>query len=268
MRKTIVHILLAFTLIAVTLFSGCSQDDLDKVLTGGEVITEEREFSDFSYLEISGAFDVDITQSDLFSVVISADESLFDLIEVSRQGDTLKIYLNPRHIFTDFTLGAKTLKAEITMPSLYGLEISGASTGTLNGFKSSDGFTLVVAGASSLNTGDIKIGITDIEVSGASRITGNMTADDADLEVSGASTLELSGTMDDIRLNVSGASRADLADLTVDDAEVRLSGASEATINVNGRLDSALSGASRLYFYGNPVMGDTDISGASTIKHK
>jgi len=43
---------------------------------------------------------------------------------------------------------------------------------------------------------------------------------------------------------------------------------SEATINVKGRLDSVLSGASRLYFHGNPTMGNTEVSGASTIKHK
>ena len=59
-----------------------------------------------------------------------------------------------------------------------------------------------------------------------------------------------------------------MTDVPVEDADVNLSGASEVTINVRGVLDIEMSGASRLYFYGNPTMGDTDVTGASTIKHR
>ncbi|MFC2056358.1 GIN domain-containing protein, partial [Chloroflexota bacterium] len=159
-------------------------------------------------------------------------------------------------------------KVEIAMPALYGLQLSGASKGTITGLKSTRGFSLGLSGASSLETVDIVVGDAEFEVAGASRVSGNITADDAEFEVSGASSIELSGSADNIILEVSGASRVDLADFTLSDADVELSGASEATVNVKGRLDTALSGASRLYFYGNPTMGDTDVSGASTIKHK
>ncbi|MFC2020543.1 head GIN domain-containing protein [Chloroflexota bacterium] len=269
MKNTITLVAITAVLIATALFSGCTEAGLgERNAEKEEVITEERDFADFTYLDVSAAFNVEITRSDSFSVIISADKSLFDLIEVSRVGDTLKIFLNPRHIFTDFTLGTKTLKAEITMPALYGLEISGASSGTISGFKSTKDFSLVVSGASSLETIDTAVGDAEVEVSGASRLSGNMTAEDADFEVSGASSIVLSGSADDLALVVSGASRVDLANFPVDDADIGLSGASEATLNVIGRLDTDLSGASRLYFYGNPTMGETSISGASTIKHK
>ena len=262
MRKAITPVMLTAVLIAAVLFSGCT------TTAPGDVITEEKDFADFTHVDVGSAFEVEITRSDTFSVIISADESLFDLVEVSKVGETLKIYLNPRHIFTDFTLGAKTLRAEITMPALYGLELSGASKGTVNGFKSPEDFSLVVSGASSLETVDIAVGDAEFQVSGASRVSGNMTANNAEFEVSGASSIELSGSADDIILEISGASRVDLADFSLNNADVKLSGASEATVNVKGKLDCALSGASRLYFYGNPTMGDTNVSGASTIKHK
>ena len=262
MRKAIIPAMLAAVLIVPAIFSGCTEAGT------GDVITEEKDFADFTHVDVGSAFEVEITRSDSFSVIISADESLFDLVEVSRVGETLKIYLKPRHFFTDFTLGAKTLKAEITMPALYGLLLSGASKGTITGFKSTHDFRLGVSGASSLETVDIAVGDAEFQVSGASRVSGNMTADDAEFEVSGASSIELSGSADSVILEASGAIRVDLADFALDDADVELSGASEATINVKGRLDTALSGASRLYFYGNPTMGDTSVSGASTIKHK
>lgn len=262
MRKAVIPFVLTALLIAAAIFSGCEET------AQGEVITETKDFSGFNYVDVGSAFEVEITRSDSYSVVISADESLFDYVEVSKAGTTLKIYLNPRHILTDFTLGAKTLKAEITMPALHGLEVSGASKGTITGFKSSYDFNLVVSGASSLEMVNIGVGNAGIEVSGASRISGNMTAYDTTFEISGASSCELSGSADMMVLVVSGASRVDQTDFPVNSANIELSGASEATVHVKGRLDITASGASRLYFYGNPTLGYTDVSGASTIKHK
>ncbi len=262
MKKTANPVILAAVLIAAVLFSGC------EATPPGEVITEVKDFTDFTYVDVGSAFEVEITRSDSFSVIISADESLLDYVEVSKTGGTLKVYLMPHHIFTDFTLGAKTLKAEITMPALDGLQLSGASTGTITGFKSPHDFSLGVSGASSLEMFDIIVGDAEFEVSGASRVSGNMTANNVEFGVSGASSAELSGLAEDIVLEVSGASRVDLTDFPLNDADVKLSGASEATINVKGRLDINVSGASRLYFIGNPTLGETNVSGASTIKHK
>jgi len=47
-----------------------------------------------------------------------------------------------------------------------------------------------------------------------------------------------------------------------------LSGASNASIQVNGKLDLELSGASRLTLGGNPTMGKVQISGASSLSRR
>ena len=265
MRKAIVAAALAVVLV---MSAGCEGDGPIRIGVSEEVITEKKEFTGFTSVDAGSAFEVEITRSDSFSVVISAEESLFDYVEVTKTGNELKIYLNPRHIFTDFTIGAKTLKAEITMPAIDELRLSGASRGTITGFRSTSDFDADVSGASKLEIVDCQVGNADIEVSGASKISGNVTAADIEFEVSGASTAELSGTADDMALDVSGASKANMADFLVRDADVEVSGASEATVNVKGKLDIELSGASRLYFYGNPNIGRQDVSGASTIKHK
>jgi len=262
MKKAVVPVILTAVLIAAAIFSGCSET------ASGEVITETKDFSDFNYVDTGSAFEVEITRSDSYSVIISADESLFDYIEVSKIGATLKIYLNPRHIFTDFTLGAKTLKAKITMPALYGLNLSGASKATITGFKSSKDFNLNVSGASSVDIDDIEVGDIEFEVSGASKVSGSVNASDVRFEVSGASEVDLEGSADNIMLKASGASKVNLADFPLSNANAKLSGASETTLDVKGRLDAVLSDASRLYFQGNPTMGNISVTGASTIKHK
>ncbi|UCD10092.1 MAG: DUF2807 domain-containing protein [Dehalococcoidales bacterium] len=263
MKKGLIPVILILTLVAVLILPGCNG-----TIGAGEVITEKKDFKNFTSVDISSAFEVDIIQSSTYSVVISADEDLFDYIEVSQTGSKLVIYLSPRHIFTDFTLGKRVLKAEISMASLHELVISGASKGTVTGFKSASPLTLDISGATTLKIVDIVAGDTDCEVSGASKLTGNMTAGYADFIVSGASSMELSGVANNMEIEVSGASRADLEKFHVGNVDIVLSGASESTVYVNEVLDFEVSGASRLYFVGNPTLGKTDVSGASTIKHK
>ena len=261
MRQAIIPLVVVVALTAA-LLSACET-------TGpGGLVTEERDFTNFTYVDVEGTFNVEIVQSDSFSITISADRSFFDYVAVSKEGKTLKIYLNPRHTFTDFTLQARTLKAKITMPALYGLKLSGASKATVTGFSSSKDFNLDISGASSLNMDDMEVRDIDCEVSGASKVTGSINASDVRFEVSGASKVELDGSARNIVLNTSGASKVDLADFPLKNANIKLSGASEANLDVKGRLDCVLSAASRLYFQGNPTMGNVRVSGASTIKHR
>jgi len=263
MRKTFSSVLVVLSLIITLLLAGCG----DGIGTG-KVITEKKDFTNFTSVEIGSAFEVTITRADTYSVTISADETLIEYIEVNQTGSKLKIYLNPRHIFTDFTLGKRVLKAEITMPSLNGLSISGASRGTVTGFSSTSNLDLQISGATTCTLVGMQAGVVDGEVSGASRITGNLTASVMMMVVSGASSLELSGSANSLDIEVSGASRADMTNFPVKDADVEVSGASEATVYVHETMDIEVSGASRLYFIGNPTLGITNVSGASTIKHK
>jgi len=229
----------------------------------GNLKTEEMDFSGFNRVEISSAFEVAVVQSDSYSVSITADDNLFKYVDVSKEGETLKIGLK-----TVTLVWPATLKAEITMPQLRGLDLSGATRGTVSGFSSTENLDTEVSGASYLELVDISAGDIKFDVSGASKVTGDITASDADFDVSGASTLQLEGSAKDIVADAGGASRIKLSGFTVNNANVRLSGASSGTVNLDGRLDANLSGASKLEYIGEPTMGTINTSGASTLSKK
>ena len=211
----------------------------------GNLKTEEREFSGFTAVEVGWAFEVSIKQSSSYSVVISADEKIFDKIEVEQVEDTLVIDLDPGGIDpTGFVR-----KAEIKMPDLNKLILSGATRGTAEGFSNSNQFILEVSGASSLDMNNINVG-------------------DAEIEVSGASTLDASGTAQDLRSRVTGASNMDLFNFPINNADIEVYGASQATINLDGALNANLSGASRLEYIGEPTLGDINRDATSTIEKK
>jgi hypothetical protein len=256
MKKTIMAALVA-VLFTLGLLAGC----VGGVVKGsGNLDTQEFIFSDFTRIEVGYAFEIEITHDSSYSVSITADDNLFDHILVSKQGTTLKIRLEPalHYAFTK-------LQAKITMPQLYGLALSGATRGTVSGFSFTDNIDIEVSGASSLDLVEMSAGNVKFDISGASKITGDIAANDGNITVSGASTFQLEGSASDIVVNASGASRVKLAAFLVNNVDVTLSGASSGTVNLDGRLDADLSGASKLLYIGEPTMGTINTSGASTL---
>lgn len=261
MKKSVLLILVPL-LIIIAMAIGCRGG---VVRGSGDLETEVFGYQDFTRIDIGHAFEVEIIQSDTYSISITADDNLFEYIEVLKDGDILEIGLEPV-----ITLWSSTLRAEITMPELRGIYLSGATRGTVEGFSSPDNLDISISGASSIDLMDITTGDASLEVSGASRAIGVLYSGDADFEVSGASSVQLEGSADDLMVDVSGASRANLGAFTVDNADISFSGASSGTVALNpdGVLDVDLSGASRLSYIGEPVMGRINISGASSINQK
>jgi hypothetical protein len=213
------------------------------VTGSGNVVTEEQDVTGFDRVNASHAFHVDITQAEEFQVVVRIDDNLRQYLRVVKRGSTLEIGLEPGGVRS---IGRATLEAEVTMPELTGVHLSGASHVTIAGFSSANPL--------------------DVDASGASELRGDIAAADARFSVSGASRVTLSGSADDLTVEASGASRVDLSDFEVADAEIELSGASRATVSASGRLDARSSGASHLTYLGSPALGEIETSGASSIE--
>ena len=247
MKKTVTIVIAIVAVVAVVSTVIALKGWPAGLIGSGNLETESYAFSDFTELEIGSAFEFEVIQSSSYSINITADDNVMDYVQVSKDGQTLKIRLRTG---LGIFLGpvSATLRASVSMPQLRGLTASGASHGTVSGFSSAEDF--------------------DITVSGASRVTGDITAGDVEFGISGASTIELQGSGSDIDANVSGASHFNLEAFTVDNADVNLSGASSGTVNLSGKLDANLSGASTLLYIGEPTMGDINTSGASTISRK
>ena len=158
-------ILVWLTAIGALALAACGGGLADRVTTGsGQVITEQRDFADFTAVDVRNVFEAEIVQSDSFNFSITADDNVLAHVIVSRDEATLRIRLEPRlyrHI---------TMKIKIAMPDLRELDLRGASRVTVKGFESSRDLDIDISGASSL-TGDIKAGGVTIEALGASRVT-------------------------------------------------------------------------------------------------
>lgn len=247
---------------AIALGSGYWPMD-GRVRGSGQLDTRAMDVTAFTAVEVGWAFTVTVEQADAFSVDITAEDNLFDYIVVDQAGDTVTIGLAPGYSYNH---AAMTLRAVVTLPRLEALALSGASSGTLRGFHASHPLSLDVSGASSLALTDLSTGPIDTDVSGASTLTGGVTASGtAQFRVSGASTLELTGSAQDGVFDIDGSSTVRLGAYPLLNANVTLGGASHATINLSGRLNADVSGASHLTYLGDPTLGDIVTSEGSTV---
>lgn len=251
-------------MVAVLLLSCLAAGCYGAIRGSGNLETREFNHSNFTRIEVGTAFEVEVVRSDSFSISITMDDNLFDYLNVSKSGETLEIRLKSGYGYI-----SHTAIAEITMPELRKLDFSGATDGTVSGFSSAQDLAVGLSGASSLDMVDMAAGDVDFGLSGASHLTGGMTADgDVRFDISGASSVILSGSADDLDADVSGASRLALDDFPVNNASIELSGASNGTVNLDGTLNADLSGASHLYYIGEPTLGELKTSGASSISKK
>ncbi|KON29671.1 hypothetical protein AC477_05620 [miscellaneous Crenarchaeota group-1 archaeon SG8-32-1] len=213
-----------------------------EVVGSGDLVTNEEFFSDFTAVDAGSGFSVEISESNSFSVLVTADDNVMDYVEITKSGDTLMI-----RVEWGYSFRSVTLKAEITMPELHSLELSGGAKGKLEEFNASNQFS--------------------VRLSGGSRLTGEFeTSEDTEFYLSGGSHLSgFVGEANDLIIDASSGSHTDLSDFEVHDADVELSGGSRATINLDGRLDADLSGGSHLNYIGDPTLGDIETSGDSKI---
>jgi hypothetical protein len=196
----------------------------------GDLVTEEYSFTDFSQLEI-GMFDAEVRQGEGYSVVLEMDKSLLDHVQVTREGETLRVGLDPSQ---SYQMENIHMRAEITMPTLTGLTMGLVDDAEVTGFRSED---------------DLAIDL------GKSSLRGEVHAGDLEITAEVGSTVDLSGSAADVTVRAAVDSNVDLSKLECEDAVVKAEASSQVTVYPAGRLD-AEARASEVRYIGDPTLGE------------
>ncbi len=205
-----------------------------------QVKKESRNVSNFNAIEVSGAFEVTMTQGSSEALQIEADSEVMPDIVTRVVGNTLKIYVD------GWQNVRGPLKAYLTFKDLKSIDVSGA--------------------VSIESTDRLQFEQLEFGGSGASEVDLELTATKLMLDLSGASKMVLKGKVDRAVAECSGASKLRLGDLETRDFSFECSGASEAEVWATESLSIECSGASSVRYKGNPEKLTTDASGASSIR--
>jgi hypothetical protein len=217
-------------------------EDAIVIKKSGVLVTKEYPFTDFSQLEI-GMFDVEVRQGEGYSVVLEMDENVLDHVQVTQEGERLRIGLDPSETYNMDNIH---MRAEITMPTLTGLTMGLVDDGEITGFQSEDALVIDL---------------------GKSSLRGEVRAGDLEITAQVGCTVNLSGSAADVSVKAAVDSLVDLSELECENAVVIAEVSSQVTVYPTGRLDAEAS-ASQVWYIGDPTLGEITSELDGTVERK
>lgn len=208
----------------------------------GEIITQERVVSGFNEIDLRGFGNLIIEQSDKESLKMEARKRILSKIETKVDDGRLVIefermwpweFFNPKEQINFYVSAANLNK-------------------------------ISVSGAANIESRNIKSENFEINVSGAAKSDLNIETKNLKVDISGAGKFFLAGIADNQFVSISGAGKYDAENLKSQEVKIRISGAGESVVSAEKKLIANISGASRLYYLGNPEI-IKEVSGTSSI---
>lgn len=226
----------------------------------GELADRTFNVSDFDGVDVSGGFDVNLVQGSSESVIISAQENLFEYITVKVESGILKIGLERNVIQT------KGLKAKIYLKSISSLGVSGGGDVTAETILDVPKLAIDLSGGGNIRT-NLKTGELDCHISGGgdAEISGDVSS--YKIDVSGGGNIQSDLTSQVITCSMSGG-----GDLTIKNqgsakmADINISGGGNLRLNVEAdEVKCSVSGGGDATLEGNSRRLDVSLNGGGDI---
>lgn len=207
-----------------------------------EVVTEERKTDDFTGIKVSSGIDVYLKQGNDVSVTVEADENLQEHIYTEVRNGIL-------HIYTKVSIrDAERKRAYVTMDEIRSVETTSAGD---------------ITGESTIKTGNLRL-----SASSAGNIDLEVEADDIEVDISSSGDITLSGDAGSLEADLSSAGNLKAFDLNVREADISVSSAGDADVNVSEKLVASASSAGDINYMGNPKYIDSRTSSAGGIHRR
>lgn len=222
--------------LAVSPLAAC---DIVGVRGSGDVITESREVSDFTEIELRGSGTVTVAVDGTASLTIAAEDNLMPLL-ISDVEDG-RLVLGSREPISP------------TQGIVYNVTVSELEV-------------VFVGGSGELNASGIDSPAFEISVSGSgSVLLTDLDTEELVVDMSGSGEVEVTGTAGHLDLSISGSADYLGEGLTAATAVVEVSGSGDAVVNVTEHLEADVSGSGHIEYLGDPSV-DSSTSGAGEVE--
>jgi hypothetical protein len=206
----------------------------------GHSVTETRRVGDFTKIDISGGYRLNIKQDSSMDITVTADDNLMKYIQTTVSGGKLKIYSKKS------LCNAGEMVVNVSVRTLEAISASGA--------------------VEVVSQGKIVTGNLNLDLSGATRVNLDLNAANVVTDGSGATEVRLKGQAASHKIELSGSGKLYAFDFVASDYRIETSGASHCEINVLKSLSVETSGASEIKYKGSPANISNHKSGASSIQ--
>jgi hypothetical protein len=228
--------------IAVIGFACSANGQWGKTVHGNHnVIRAERNLGSFTGIKASAGVDVYLRQGDSDAVTVEADENLHEYIITEVKGGVLQVY-------TEVSIrDAEKERVYVTMKEIKSVETTSAGD---------------IVGESPVKSDEIRL-----SASSAGDIKLEIYAREVNLNISSSGDMTLSGETERLEADLSSAGDLNAYDLKAKEADISVSSAGDADINVTDKITAKASSAGDINYKGDPKYVDVHTSSAGGI-HK
>lgn len=229
--------------IAALCITACSHGQIRKTVFGNKkVVTEERKVDYFDGIKTSSGMDVFLKQGNKESISVEADENLQEYIITEVKDGVL-------HIYTEANIrDAETKKVFVTMKDVNSVKTTSAGD---------------IVGET-----PIKSDRLELSASSAGSIKLEVHANIVETNISSSGDITLTGDAGMLEADLSSAGDLNAYNLEVKEADVSVSSAGDADINVSEKLTARASSAGDIHYMGDPKYVDAHSSSAGGIHKK
>ena len=229
-------------IIIILSISACTQAQFWKTVYGNKkVVTKERKTESFTGVKVSAGIDVYLKQGNNEAVSVEADENLQEYILTEVRGGVLNVY-------SEYNIrDAERKRVYVTMKEVNSIKTTSAGDVIGETPIKSDRLELSASSA-----GDIKL---------------EVTAKDISIDISSSGDITLSGETDGLKADLSSAGDLKAYDLKAREADVSVSSAGDADVNVSEKIIARASSAGDVNYKGDPKYVDAHSSSAGGV-HK
>ena len=215
-----------------------------KIKGNGNVITENRNLTDYDKISVAGAFDVNLVKGKEGAISIEAEENLMEYIETVVENGLLKI--QPKK---DYQLKS-TITIQITVPveTIDAVSLAGSGTVSSIAILNATDLTLKLAGS-----GDINLPVS----------VKNLNS-----KIAGSGNIKLSGNTDEFNGEISGSGNIEASDLKATASHINIAGSGNVEVHAVSEIHAKIVGSGDVIYSGNPTIEKVKSVGSGSIRKK
>lgn len=227
--RSLTRILLAAALITGANYTFANAHGTAKVSAASTI--QDRHLSGFNQVDVSGSFDVYITQGSTESVKVEAPAEVMDHIITEVEGGELKIYNKHDWNWHSWWGGNnKKIAIYVTAKDLNSIGITGSGD---------------VYFKEGIHTNSLKIRLT-----GSGDVLGKVDVNTLECSISGSGDVKLNGRASTSSVGLSGSGDYNARDLVTANTTVHVSGSGDASVNASSGVVASVSGSGDVHYTG------------------
>jgi len=223
--------------------ASCSINGGKRITGNGSQSIDQRNFSNFDGIEISGPYDVILTQGPTFAVEVRGDENLLNYVTIENENGTLDISTK-----RGFNLKPRAgLEVYVTAPAIESMTINGSGS---------------IKASTKIKANNLKIrigGSGDVNLS-------NIDAPRINSSVAGSGAVVLKGATENFEASIAGSGDVHAFGLMSENTAVEIAGSGNAEVFASKKLKVSIAGSGDVAYKGNPATVNQSKAGSGSVR--